>query len=510
MSNSTRLATGPGPRPLKVLLTEDDEDDYVIVRDLLREETTDSYRLTWASSVEDAVDKSRIETFDAVVSDFFIGPETATDLIRGMSQTAPGTPVIVISGKRDDRIDPDSLRAGASAFLTKSELSGPLLDKTIRYVVERHRLFTELQDSELRFRTLIDNGPVGFIVLDEMRPVFFNPAAAAILGVDPETGFEDRASLIEFVHKEERQAAQEFLQRATSTAASESREFRCVAADGRGIICDFRAVVVPWAGRRLLSVSLIDVTERHETEQRLRQAQRREAVMQLTGGIAHDFNNKLAVIIGNLDLLTRRIERDEKAAALIDRALRASDESRATIAQLLAYTREQLLEPQETDANSFVADVVRRLRRQLDESIEIDTGLYPDILPMLVDQDQLEAALVQLARNSCQAMPDGGVITFEVGALKAIQPPREDPDNPENETPQDFVTITVSDTGSGIPDEIRTRVFDPFFTTAEFGERSGLGLSMVQGFTRQSGGFIEVDSTPGKGTSITLAFPRAR
>ena len=249
-----------------------------------------------------------------------------------------------------------------------------------------------------------------------------------------------------------------------------------------------------------------DITAVRETEHRLIQAQKMESVGQITGGVAHDFNNILTVVIGNIEMLGERIRDDPAARPIIDAILDAAGRGADLTSRLLAFSKRQTLQPRVIDVNKLVIDMHQLLHRVLGESIEIQTNLQPDTWPAFADAAHLQSALLNLAVNARDAMPEGGKLTIE--ADNATLDEHYAASNPDVR-PGDFVVLAVSDTGSGIPPGIRDRVFEPFFTTKEVGRGSGLGLSMVYGFSRQSGGHVKIYSEEGHGTVVRLYLPRS-
>ena len=257
------------------------------------------------------------------------------------------------------------------------------------------------------------------------------------------------------------------------------------------------------ANRQLLA----QIEEREHVESTLRQMQRLEAVGQLTSGVAHDFNNLLTVVLGNITFLERGF-----AAANIDGKLaqrlgymRAAAERGAKLTdQLLAFSRRQRLEPKVLDLNETVAGMRDLLQSTMGGSIRIDTKLTPGLWPALVDPTQLELAVLNLAINARDAMQIGGDLTVKTANVSLGAPffPEEPPAG-------DYVEICVADSGTGMSDEVRAKAFEPFFTTKEIGKGSGLGLSQVLGFAKQSGGGVRIESRPGDGTSIHIYVPRA-
>jgi signal transduction histidine kinase len=249
-------------------------------------------------------------------------------------------------------------------------------------------------------------------------------------------------------------------------------------------------------------------SERRElAEDALRQSQKMEAVGQLTGGIAHDFNNLLTVVVGNLDFATRALERGNtsKAHRNIEAALHGAQRAAALTHRLLAFSRRQPLQPQVVNLNAIVSGMSNLFRRSLGQSIRVETVLASDLWNTLADPNQLESALLNLVINARDAMPAGGRLTLTtancaVGAGRGAAG--------EGIEPGAYVTISVEDTGTGMTEDVMERAFEPFFTTKDVGQGTGLGLSMIYGFVKQSGGHVQIHSTPGVGTKVTIILPR--
>ncbi|HZP21512.1 MAG TPA: PAS domain S-box protein [Bauldia sp.] len=249
-----------------------------------------------------------------------------------------------------------------------------------------------------------------------------------------------------------------------------------------------------------------DISRRKEIEAQLQQAQKMEAIGQLTGGIAHDFNNLLAIIIGNLDLLASQLKEDEETNAGIQLALAASLRGADLTRQLLAFARQQPLSPRSLDLNRLITHTVAMLRRILGEKVTIEMELAPNLWPVLADPTQVETALTNLAINSRDAMPDGGTLTIATGnrhfESKTVAPGVD-------LAPGDYAFIAVTDTGAGISPDNLKHVVEPFYTTKAPGKGTGLGLSMAYGFAKQSNGALRVESVVGSGTIVTIYLPRS-
>jgi len=249
------------------------------------------------------------------------------------------------------------------------------------------------------------------------------------------------------------------------------------------------------SGRPVVFGTLLDNTERRGLEEQLSHARKMEAVGQLTGGVAHDFNNLLTVVLGNIELIKRRTGDQHELARQIEAVRLAAEKGGALTRQLLAFSRRQRLNPLTVDLNGLIADFAPLLRQAVGEAVSIELELAAEPLPAHLDPAQFESALLNLAVNARDAMEGGGVLSI---AARTVG--EEDP----------RILVTVRDTGQGMDTDVASRIFEPFFTTKEIGKGSGLGLSQVYGFVRQSGGEISVSSVPGQGAAFEIYLPRSQ
>ncbi len=329
-----------------------------------------------------------------------------------------------------------------------------------------------------------------------------SPSARTILGRDP--GEMQGHSAKEFLYPPDLDATRREMRVARRGRTTRNFECRYVHRDGHPVTLAWTGV---WLDDEQQHIFIgRDMTERLVTEDRARRSQRLEAVGQLTGGIAHDFNNLLAIVIGSLDLLQIRVARDPEAVELTEAALKAALRGADLTRQLLAFARQQPLNAKVLAMDECIAATAALLRRTLGERIEIAVDLSPDLWPALADPVQFETALVNLAINARDAMPAGGRIAIDAENFHLDEDyARQNADV----TPGDYVMVAISDAGGGMSPETLARAFEPFFTTKAPGEGTGLGLSMVYGFARQSHGHVKIYSEPGRGTTVRLYLPRA-
>jgi PAS domain S-box-containing protein len=376
----------------------------------------------------------------------------------------------------------------------------------MRDITEQRRSELALRESAARLRAIVNAVPDVLLVLDEDGRYLEILSQPELLYTDPA---QIKGRLIsEVLPADVAERALRVIRETLATRQPQGFEYELpIRKLGKR---NFEARTAPLDGLPLGKPAVVllarDITQHRSTEASLRHAQKMEAVGHLTGGVAHDFNNLLAVVLGNLELLAETLA-DPAQTELIQRALSAVERGTTLIRRLLTFSRQQPLQPVPVNLNALVTGMSDLLRRSLGETIEVKTALANNLLPTLIDPGELESALLNLAVNARDAMPGGGQLTLET-ANRWLGEDMARKQSFQIEAGQ-YVMLAVTDTGCGMSPEVLEHAFEPFFTTKEVGQGSGLGLSMVYGLIKQSGGHIQIFSEVDRGTSIRIFLPAA-
>lgn len=368
-------------------------------------------------------------------------------------------------------------------------------------------LLDRLMRSEARYRQLYEQTPAMLHSIDsDRRLVSVSDLWLETLGYDRDEVLG--RDLSEFLTPESaRKALQEVLPVFMRTGRCQDIEYQFLRKDGSAVDVLLSATAeLDEAGTMVRSLAVLtNITELRKTEAQLRQAQKLEALGNLTGGVAHDFNNLLAIILGNIDLIDPSSLKDAESRELLKAVNRAAERGAQLTERLLAFARRQTLSPEVFDLNQLVSGMGAMLQRLLGETIELETHLADDLWQTVADIAQMESAIINIALNAREAMPAGGRLTIATANRHLSANLSTD----QGElAPGDYVEIVISDSGTGIPPGVIEQVFEPFFTTKDAGQGSGLGLSMVYGFVRQSRGHIKIESENGRGTILSILLPR--
>ena len=515
------------PLEARILIVDDDERNAFAAVQALEEL---GHELVVARSGEEALRRLLTEEFAVILLDLHMpgmdGYETA-ELIRSRKRTSR-TPIVFLTAIfRDEAHVFQAYSAGAvdvvfkpvDPFILKSKVAVLvdlylkteevkrqsayqqwLLDEHAMVKAEKAQTERALRRTEARQEAILQSLPLVFTsraVEPPYAPQFVSETIEAITGFPAARFLEEAGFGLSRIHPDDEERVIEALDGAVRTGRY-ACEFRWLCADGQYRVLQDQGVLAPavdGAPREFFSV-ILDATDRHLLEEQLAQARKMEAVGQLTGGVAHDFNNLLTVVLGNVDMLARRAEDEARRARRVEAIRQAAERGRDLTRQLLAFSRRQHLSPVTLDVNALIRDFAPLIQQAVGEAVTLDLALTEEALCAHVDPTQLETALLNLAVNARDAMPEGGVLSIGTAREPAAA-----------EEGAEWVAISVQDTGVGMIPEVRERVFEPFFTTKEVGKGSGLGLSQVYGFVRQSEGEVRLDSDPGAGSTFRLRLP---
>jgi PAS domain S-box-containing protein len=460
----------------------------------------------WTSGSEGLYGWSRAEARGRVAHDLLetVFPQPLADIVAHLK--AHGVWTGELSQRRKDGT-PVFVASRWVVAETEGEAGTAIIETNVD-VSDLRTMQAHLVAREAHLRSILDTVPEAMVVIDESGTITsFSAAAEKLFGFATSEVLGRNVRML--MPQPDRDAHDGYMERYLETGQRRIIGYGRVVTgqkkDGTEFPMELAIGEARAAGRRIFTGFIRDLTSRHRIEEELRQAHKMEAVGQLTGGIAHDFNNLLTVVSGNLEMIERRLT-DDRARALLREAQSAAEDGAKLTAQLLAFGRKQPLNAKRADIGQLVSRFSDLLRRALGETIELRMIVSGSPGPALVDASQLQNALLNLALNARDAMPRGGRLTVEISAAKL------DSDYasmyPEVRTGS-YVLISITDTGAGMSPEVRKRAFEPFFTTKGVGAGTGLGLSMVYGFTKQSGGHVQLYSEVGQGTSVRLFLPVA-
>lgn len=398
--------------------------------------------------------------------------------------------------------DQDIVKQYSAALVRKLE------EKTIQLETVNRALQREIAERKevgTRLETLIEQANIGVLVHRDFKPILANSEVARIFGYKSRDDIQNMPDCSVLVADDEL---------ARIAACNKARleggnvpafySLKGKRADGTIIEIENRAFAMQWGDQLAVCSLMSDVTEQRKIEAQLRQSQRLEAVGQMTGGIAHDFNNLLTIIIGNAELMEETEDQSLRSLAEVTRT--AAERGAELTRRLLAFSRRQPLDPKAIDINVLVMGMDGLIQRAIGGQLEIKTELGANLWRVFVDPSQLENALLNLAINARDAMPNGGRLTIETSNVRMDDAAVAGQVGFE---PGDYLLVSVSDTGTGMDTDTLAHAFEPFFTTKDIGKGSGLGLSMVYGFVTQSRGRVQIHSELGRGTTVRIYLPRA-
>ena len=490
-------------RRIKVLLVEDNPGDARLVVEMLRD-ASDEFDLQQVADLKAALAELDRAAVDVVLLDLGLpdsqGLETFERVRRGGG--AVDKPIIVISGLDDETVALEAVRAGAQDYLLKGQIEGRGLARVMRHAIERKR-------TEFRLAAIVHAALDAHVTMDAAGMISgWNPQAEAVFGWPAaEVLGRPLADVIipPAMRARHGEGLRHFLATGAGPILNQRIELTAIRRDGREFPVEFAVTPIRVGDDWSFSAFLRDITERKQLQQQLIQAQKMEAVGRLAGGVAHDFNNLLTAIFGYADLLSEDLAPDHPGRADLNEIRTAATRAATLTRQLLAFSRQQVLQPVVLNLNDMVENIEKMLRRILGEDVELHTALAPELGNTRADPGQIEQVIMNLAVNARDAMPTGGKLTIETAnvELDAEYARQHQPVIPGR-----FVMLAVSDTGVGMDDATKARIFEPFFTTKEVGKGTGLGLATVYGIVKQSGGYVWLYSEPGNGAAFKIYLPR--
>ena len=489
----------------RILMIESDSSFAGTIRGMLEDSQNSNFHVAQAESLRAAGPLLAAESFDGVLLDSQALDSSGISGAVKMYPQISSLPIVVIISEHHNAVGKQPLDASAIEFLAKKTLSGELLQKTLRYAIERNRTERALRQSEQRFQDLFENAKDILFTLDlEGNVTSLNKSAEEVMGWTRAEALS--INLKSLVAPEHANLCTQIMQRILNEEPLQHFEISLLRKDGRKALLETSARLIYSDGRRQGIQGIArDVTERRQLESMVRQSQKLEAIGRLSGGLAHDFNNLLCVISGHAELLSERLEETLPAARNVMQIKKAVDSASTLVRQLLAFSRKQVFHPQILNLNAIVVETEKLLGRLIGEDIEFFTSLEPELGPVQVDPIQVEQVLVNLVLNARDAMPQGGKLTIETYNMDLEEGSRSN----GGITPAGkYVVLAVTDNGCGMDEETQSRIFEPFYTTKELGKGTGLGLATVYGIVRQSGGFIWVYSEIDQGTTLKVYLPR--
>jgi hypothetical protein len=495
--------------PVRILFVEDSRDDVeLVLYELRRGGLTPDY---WVVDTAEAMRRALAsDHWDLIIADHSMPRFDAPGALAVLTESGQDLPFIVVSGHIGENLAVRCMKAGAHDYLTKDDLARlvPAVERELREAEQRRQrreAVRALRSSEERYRLLVENAADVIFLLDAAGIVTFaSPSVSRLLGLPPEEVVG--RSLREFVREDDAgRLLAAFAETLEKGSAPTMMGLRVRQQDGGWRVVEgCTARLVGPDGSAGIVATVRDITERVQLEEQLHQSQKMEAVGRLAGGVAHDFNNLLTVILGYSNLLLDQLAENELLSQEVDEIRRAAERATGLTQQLLTFSRKQVLSPRPVSLNGVVEGMSDMLRRLLGEDVELTVKLAPGIGTTRVDPGQIEQVVMNLAVNARDAMPEGGALSIETGAMDLAEPSARR----RALEPGPYVTLEVSDTGLGMDADTQARLFEPFFTTKEPGKGTGLGLSTVYGIVRQSGGSIFASSEPGRGSCFTVLLPR--
>ncbi|MEO5803318.1 MAG: response regulator [Verrucomicrobiota bacterium] len=485
--SSFRLPSEMTARPIKVLLVDDDEDDFILTRDFFSEIKRQTYEIEWASSYEKALEIIASREHDIYLFDYRLGGRSGLELMKEAQAHGNHGPMILLTGQSEHDIDLKAMHAGAEDFLVKAELNAKALERAVRYAIERKSAEREIQ--KLAAFPRWNPNPVLEFAADGTL-TYSNDAAQAM------------------AHSLQKLLLTEILPPNFQTIVTECLANGRKKTNLQTAIGDrtFAWSFIPIHASKVVHCYATEITERLNLEAQLRHSVKMEAVGQLAAGVAHDFNNILTIIQGHADLLLHKINADPQSEKPLKQICLASERAGNLIRQLLMFSRKQVMQHKFLDLKEVITNLMQMLQRFLGEHIALEIHHAADLPTIYGDTGMIEQVMMNLSVNARDAMPRGGRLSIRSSLVKLNDTQLLRNRNAEARS-GDFVCLSVTDTGCGMDEQTINRIFEPFFTTKEVGKGTGLGLATAYGIVQQHHGWIEVESRLEVGSTFKVFLP---
>ncbi|OKH15603.1 hybrid sensor histidine kinase/response regulator [Fischerella major NIES-592] len=484
---------------IRVLLIDDDEDDYILTRDWFKEFQVATCTLEWVDNYQAGRDAIASGQYDVYLVDYRLGDGNGLELLREAVDHGCTAPIIFLTGQGDREIDIEAMKAGAADYLEKSQLAAPLLERSIRYALERKQNEQKIREQA----ALLDVATDAIFVQDlEGKILFWNKAAELLYKWKKEEAIGKKAS--ELWQEKDLSKLQAALSILMKNRAWEG-ELQQITKTGQEITVESRWTLVKDFDNTTQCFLVVntDITQKKLLESQFLRAQRLESIGTLASGIAHDLNNVLAPILMTAQLLESQLD-DERSKRLLPILISNAKRGANLVKQVLSFTRGMEGDRTLLQLKHIVREIQQVIRETFPKSINVSTSIPPNLWTIYGDATQLHQVLMNLCVNARDAMPNGGNLTISTeNFLVDENYARMHLDAQVGA----YVAITVADTGVGIAPEILDRIFEPFYTTKEFGKGTGLGLSTVLGIVKSHGGFVNVYSEVGKGSQFKVFLP---
>ena len=488
---------------LELLLVEDNPGDVRLIRESLKQISGLRLNVRAVEDLRAALASLEATEVDVVLLDLGLPDSRGAETFTAAHDQAPDVPIIVLTGMGDEELAVQMVQRGAQDYLVKGEVGGRELVRSIRYAIERQRADIARRMSHQRYQTLIENATYGICQVDsELRITLANRSLATILGYAEAGELLGQALSQWYTHRTD--LIRLLASRATETALV-GEEIRWTRHDGREIVVRLSAHPATSDSEHPEHWDLVieDVTRQHELEAQLVHAQKMESIGRLAGGVAHDFNNLLTVILGECEDALSLPESARSDGPALTAIQEAAARAALLTRQLLTFSRQTVVEPVHFSLAALVEETGGMLTRLIGERVHLRSHGTGGACPVHADRGQITQVLMNFAVNARDAMPQGGTLTIVTSTLEIGEHDSPWPHVP----PGRYAVLTTADTGLGMTAEVQERLFEPFFTTKSAGEGTGLGLAVSYGIARQAGGFIDVESAPGEGTTMRLILP---